>query len=170
MNAEILYGLLSRLVSLRIGLDGSEFCIGHELGRFYGYVTALCDAGAITSAESRALIDLLNSAHTNASKPFPDRRNAGPVMPFAVEWDRRKESEKAEKDSRHAPVKVSETSAFRRLSVLCVLGNGAAGLSRRLEVSTRPIHPAGSLLVRRSECGQADAMRLGLHRPASRHC
>lgn len=36
------------------------------------------------------------------------------------------------KEGRNAPVQVSEAPAFRRLSLLCVLGNGAAGISSRL--------------------------------------
>jgi hypothetical protein len=66
----------------------------------------------------------------------------------------------------NGPVQVSETAAFRRLRVLCVLGNGAAGVSRLLDVPARPDLPTGSLLVHRSECGQAGPVRLRLHRPA----
>lgn len=41
------------------------------------------------------------------------------------------------KEGRNAPVQVSETPAFRRLFLLCVLGNGAAGISSRL---VQPLH------------------------------
>ena len=94
----------------------------------------------------------------------------------------------------NGPVQVSETAAFRRLRVLCVLGNGAAGeaskplsglfpswapgaaerqldlFPSRLLLSTFADRPAGSLLVHRFQCGQASPVRLGLHRPAATHC
>lgn len=94
----------------------------------------------------------------------------------------------------NGPVQVSETTAFRRLRVLCVLGNGAAreagdAMSFLLpawapnqegrQVGLFPavvMSPAladvtpGSVLVHRFQCGQASPVRLGLHRPAATHC
>lgn len=93
----------------------------------------------------------------------------------------------------NGPVQVSETAAFRRLRVLCVLGNGAAGFSgpsmsrlcparpagvqgRLMELSptcavlsTLADRSAGSLLVHRFQFGQASPLRLGLYRPAAHH-
>lgn len=93
----------------------------------------------------------------------------------------------------NGPVQVSETAAFRRLRVLCVLGNGAAreagdAMSFLLpawapdqegrQVGLFPtvvMSPAladvtpGGVLVHRFQCGQASPVRLGLHRPAAHH-
>ncbi len=120
---------------------------GLNVGRCWGFISALRDAGLISLEESFRLDRLVMSAAEHSGRPFPDEANLGPVMPDRVWLERKGYLQPAVKPSAQVPAdehsgEVSAPAARLELRLFCLLVKGRDGTTRSLPVHTmRPMPP-----------------------------
>ncbi len=143
MNPQILRRLLSLLTAVRLGDFRAQSAHGLRVGRCLGFSSALFEAGVITLEQQFLLDDLALNAGLHAGEPFPCAVNAGPVMPFGVQFDRRREAPKQPaRVPASEPVTVSAPAPRPELRLFCLLVKGRDGAIRSLPVHTmRPMPP-----------------------------
>ncbi len=144
ITPEILRDYLRLLVSLRLSDYSDRLVHGIRYGRCFGFTTALHVSGQITADEWFALDRLASSAGEHAGEPFPDKRNAGPVIPVRLLRERGQPLVKpsarvlADECLSEVPAPVSRPE----LRLLCLLVKDRDGKARSLPVHTmRPMPP-----------------------------
>lgn len=108
--------------------------------RAWGYLAALHEIQLLSFSEYERLRELIYSASKNCSRvPFPDARNAGPLIPYHIAIERSRSVEAVP----HVPAKVPVPAPHTGLRLLCLLVTSRTGETRSLPVHTmRPMPPA----------------------------
>lgn len=128
------------LLALRLTspLDSDRFFMAS--GRVWGYLAALHEVQLLSFAEYERLRELICSAAENCSRgPIPDARNAGPLIPLHISFERSRSVEAVP----HVPAKVPAPAPHTGLRLLCLLVTSRTGETCALPVHTmRPMPPA----------------------------
>lgn len=144
ITPETLRDFLRLLVSLRLSDYSDRLVHGIRYGRCYGFTTALHVSGQITADEWFALDRLVDSAGEHAGEPFPDKRNAGPVIPARLLHERGQPLVKplAQVSADERPSEVPAPAPCPELRLLCLLVKARDGKACSLPVHTmRPMPP-----------------------------
>lgn len=156
----MLYGLILALTSLRSPECDSVAALWATCGRARGFIDLAASLDLITHEQWLRLCELVSSAHDYSGKPYPDKRNLGPVMPFVVECVRARDSrvKPAAQVPAHAE-QVSAPAAPRELRLLCLLVPSRTDGTRSL-----PVHTLRALPPRRCVQGRWNlASEAGFH-------
>lgn len=132
----LLYGLLITLETLRSPDRDSEAHKWASYGRARGFIDSAATLDLITHEQWLAIGELLSSAFSYSGKPFPDPRNLGPVMPYALGLVRAKQAVKPQAQVPARDEQVSAPAAPRQLRLLCLLVSSRTGKPRSLPVHT----------------------------------
>ena len=146
----MLYGLILALTSLRSPESDSKAVVWSTYGRARGFIDLAASLDLITHEQRLLLGELVSSAHDYSGKPYPDKRNLGPVMPVVVECVRARDSRV--KPAAQVPAndeQVSAPAAPRQLRLLCLLVPSRTGQPRAL-----PVHTLRALPPRRCVQGR----------------
>lgn len=139
----MLYGLILALTSLRSPESDSKAVVWSTYGRARGFIDLAASLDLITHEQWLLLGELVSSAHDYSGKPYPDKRNLGPVMPFVVECVRARDSRV--KPAAQVPANDEQVSApapRRELRLLCLLVSSRTDGTRSFPVHTlRPMPP-----------------------------
>lgn len=77
--------ILDNCLGLLVVLREMPVSVIASNGRFGGYIDALLDCQRINFEEWQRLYSLSSSAFVFSGRPFPNAKNAGPVMPFHID-------------------------------------------------------------------------------------
>lgn len=76
--------ILDKCLGLLVELREKPVSVMASNGRFDGYIQALLDYQLINIEEWDRLYSLSCRAFAFSGRPFPNAKNAGPVMPFHI--------------------------------------------------------------------------------------
>ena len=132
----LLSSLILALTSLRSPESDSQASLWSTYGRARGFIDSAATLDLITHEQWLALCELLSSAFSYSGKPFPDPRNLGPVMPYALGLVRAKQAVKPQAQVPAHDEQVSAPAPRRELRLLCLLVPSRTGKPRFLPVHT----------------------------------